>query len=369
MNIRNDLQIFHEATLEYGGIVQDQSKFAKEFNQRIASFLKIYSNDNVLLKPFPKIIFNCVDNLNFNAFAKKYDNTYIIAFHQAVELILIDLFSRILANPTILPYIGNPKEEIHSPKICDYFTSTKEMVLQAHNGNYKFLMPKNQTRLEYAIHLVTLAMHFIFEHELSHILFGHVDYLQHRFGYSQIHESYPESTFEKARFDLQTLEMDADCTALARSCNIITNAINNPKIVHSGIRKFYTSLYSATNDLFFAIYNTIRLFGDGNFQEIQLGKSTHPNPRVRQLMISRTFRSIYDKWELDYDIEKLEKGLLETFKESENAFEKITGRKSNKEALNPKYLDNHPHHDGVLLNWKENIRPDLINFSFKPLAQ
>lgn len=211
-------------------------------------------------------------------------------------------------------------------------------------------------------------MNFIFEHELSHIIFGHVDYLHDTFGVTVLSEF--NSDLEKKIFnlDLQTLEMDADCTALARCCNWAMAVVDKPSRVDSNIRRFYSDPYTAFSDIYFSVYNTFKLFGDGNFKDMTPGKSSHPDPRIRQLMFMMTFEAIAKKLHLNIDSIRLNDILLDRFLKSEKAYEYITGNKINNEVFQPEYFAYHPLPRALEDNWKTNMRNKLLKYSFKPLA-
>ena len=162
-----DEMIFEQATSNKGGRFNGDRIHLEEHILRAKDLLEWYKTDKKLLKPFPPIIYDFVDNNKFNAMAMKYEGKYIIAIHESVRLMLFDLFNRMLSHKEILVEVGDVSEEVeYNNRISDYYTDLNSMVEKGHNKNYVFRYPVNRIRRLYAHHLTTLAMDFIFEHEL-----------------------------------------------------------------------------------------------------------------------------------------------------------------------------------------------------------
>jgi len=53
-------------------------------------------------------------------------------------------------------------------------TTNSEKMFQA---GFTPIPPRDESRLEYAMHLRAYALHFLIGHEIAHITLGHVDYL------------------------------------------------------------------------------------------------------------------------------------------------------------------------------------------------
>ncbi|HDY87272.1 MAG TPA: hypothetical protein ENH82_04045 [bacterium] len=321
-----------------------------------------------LLKPFPRTIYDYIYNFSFNAHAFKYKAHYVIGINVGIWAILNDLFHRMLAHRDILPEIGNPEKESSVNSIDDYYDNVIDLIINTPLDKYKLKFPKNLHRLLYAYHLSGRALDFVFEHELAHILFGHADYLSDCFGIHCVSEYQPSEVVNKNQFSLQTLEMHADTMALQSCCFRALNVVNNNSLVNPRFRVLYKNYYQALSDLAFAIYNTIRMFGDGDYKNTQLGKSTHPDPRVRQVILLsflEQFMSQQQSFNIDYD--KLHSLLIKTIKESENAYQLITGKQTDFDVFNAKYFANNPFNSEVVINWKRNIRKRLLKYTYVPL--
>ncbi len=357
--------IFDITTKSFGGRWTPLLGYLDEQKKRANSTLNFYKNDETLLRSFPKIHYDFVDNNEINAFATKVQDNYVIGVHKATMIILFDLFSKMLSHPEILIEIGNINEETEYTIKTDYYTNLKSMFNKDFDLS-KIRNPVNIERQLYAWHLTTLALDFIFEHELSHSMFGHVDYLADLFGINSFSEFQQFSPKDSLLLDLQTLEMDADSTALTRCSNWAIGSVNHPKKMQAATHIFYKDNYQALSDLSFAVYNTIRLFGDGDYKNFTPGKSSHPNPRVRQMMINATFEAIIRINHPEIDHSKLLEMLIEKVELSENAYQLITGNIPNLESI--LYAIDNPLLKHLEANWKNNLRNTLEKYSYWRLA-
>ncbi|MCJ7448609.1 MAG: hypothetical protein MUO72_13045 [Bacteroidales bacterium] len=341
----------------------------RDYKQSHQFFLDGYRvKSNQLLKPFPKIIYNYINKVTFNAHAFKYKEYYIIAIHLAVWAIITDLFHRMLAHKEILKGIGNPNKESSATSIGDYYDDVADLLINTPLDKFSLKFPKDTTRQHYAYHLSGLAMDFIFEHELAHILFGHVDYLSNCLSMNCISEFQSSEILYQNQFNLQTLEMNADTMGLASCISRAINAIKDNSLVNFNYRIFYKDKYQVFSDLAFAVFNTLRVFGDGDYKETRIGKSTHPNPGVRQVILLSFLEQIMQSQQtIKIEHEKLHELLIKIMVESENAYKLITGKEHNRYVYTPEYFANHPLTSRLPINWKENIRNKLMNYTFVPL--
>jgi hypothetical protein len=349
-----------------GFITKDKSPELSNLKKRFDWFLRVHSQDPALIKPYPHIIFNFMDSENIGGFTGKEGDTYYIAISDATELILKDLFLRMLSHPNILTKIGDPTKEHFSQPIPDYFFNIRQMVESGHKGNYSLVKPKDVAREQYAYHLTYLALDYLFFHELSHILFGHIDLLKSGKG---LGEDIPYHTdiVDRRNFDMQTLEMDADCSAIGRASEPLMDAHKKRDTIESPHhRNFYNDPYNLLSDLLFAAYNVIRLYGEGNFRDLSLGSATHPEPRIRQMMLSWTMGPVADQHNLDRG--KMNSMLVPTIIESERAYTALTGNQIDRESFNPKYIDSNPLPRELRNNWTLNIREKLLPYTYKKLA-
>lgn len=369
----SDNEIFDLATQnkEWGSRFDDKHspKDLQDYKQSHQFFLDGYrAKSNQLLKPFPKIIYDYINNISFNAHAFKYKEHYIIGIHLGIWAIVTDLFHRMLARKEILQEIGNSKEESSATSISDYYDNVFDLLINTPLDKFKLKFPKDPVRQLYAYHLSGRAMDFVFEHELAHILFGHADYLSDFLGIDCVSEFQPSEVVNQNKFDLQTLEMNADTMALQSCCFRALNTVQNNSLVNPHFRVFYYDNYQALSDLAFAVYNVIRVFGDGDYKNIELGKSTHPDPRVRQvILLSFLEQTMKSQQAHKIDHNKLHTLLIDMMVESEKAYRLITGKQYNTDVFSTEYFANHPLNRSLVINWKKNIRKRLLKYTYVPL--
>lgn len=370
--MKND-DLFNYHTIHYGG------KFHYKDNSICASLIKrynfrlrMYSMDPALVRPFPNILVDFVDNDSFNAFAMKRGETYIIGINWSVLTILSDIFNRIMSHPHLMAEIGNSSLENNLDKIDDYFLDLKQLITNFKSGPDDIMMsniPKDRIRAKYAHHLTVIAMDFIFEHELSHILFGHVDYLEKNHRLTIVKEFISEDKLRK-NIDLQTLEMDADSTALARICINVFRTISKEIFfeIDSELQFLYNDYISTFSTIYFSLTTLYLVFGDSNYQFTVPGYSSHPPPTVRHLMIGSTFGSMIDKWNLNVSVDDFYEKIADGAKEAFKCYLEITNKKLNKEAYSKEFYQENPLFGSLLSHWSNHLRNNLLTYTYKPLA-
>jgi hypothetical protein len=206
-----------------------------------------------------------------------------------------------------------------------------------------------------------LSLNFIAEHELSHILFGHVDYLRHSYGLELTNELFQKKKLDN--IDTQTLEIDADSTALARLVGMLLRALSKDDESQD--------LYSLIFDVNFALCNLFWLFGADLTTPPSVYAGTHPHPFVRQLGIGALFTTMFDTWKVEHDAGKVGRTVWNGITEAIKAYRSLTGLNGNLEVY--REMGRTPNLDkwytGKLLkHWKDNLREKLVPFTYRPLA-
>lgn len=327
--------LFHEATIDYGGILKTDDYWVNHFRDRSRNIIVGYQNIPDLLKSFPKIICNIVDNDSINAFALKHEDVYVVAFHKGLLYALQNVIAGLFSDESV------------------FSSRTKDETLRGF----------------YSMHLFGLAMDFILEHELSHIFCGHLDYWCNEFDTNALLEIYFTDEIKNTNFDRQTFEMDSDCTALTRLCMWANNVVTkDPRLFGDYFGQFYTNQIHIFSDLFVSISIIFRLFGDGDFRNVELGTSHHPNPRIRQLILFLTFHEINKVYDLNIDSQTLYEQLSNKFVQVDIAFEEVFGQAINIEVFSPEYYADHPMLTELQKNWEKNLRSKLTSFAYFPLA-
>lgn len=369
-----DEEFFDRFTLRHGGIlrpIEHQLYHLKFFANQ---FLDYYAKGGLpgMLKPFPNIISDYVANPLCNAFASREKNgPYVIAMYEGLVRTMLDTFNRALSHPLLFQHIGDPSKEVTDRQgIGDFYVNFDVLIEKGLNGIYTCPTPKCEIRKAYAIHQAMMATKFVFEHELSHILFGHVDWLQFIGKVNYLNElNYIDknlSSSEQFTLDLLTLEMDADCTALARCINLAVICVELQNM-EPRFLPFYRDIKEMIFNIVVAIGASMRVQGYRGYKNNNPLKATHPDPMPRQIQIIRTVKEVCKVHGIIYDDLLLDR-LKHALAEVELMYIRITGTIHDFEVFDKDYCDGHKVIDIVLENWQGRIRGILEPFTYRPLA-
>jgi len=159
-----------------------------------------------------------VDSGELNAVADVRELWGLVGLLRGTVLLPLDMFSRMLAHPKVLPDIGDPsKESMHAQHTeglvpdFDQLTASRRSAGQSPEP----LSPVDPLRSRFASLAAEIAYDFLVLHELSHIMYGHCEYLQAKNGIPFIlevaHRSPTDAQDNRLR---QAIEFHADkCSA------------------------------------------------------------------------------------------------------------------------------------------------------------
>ncbi|TBC93222.1 hypothetical protein ELH26_03900 [Rhizobium leguminosarum] len=147
------------------------------------------------------------EDCEYNAIARTDDEGDLIAISANVPVSLERAFNRALCFKSVMPFAGPLDEEHVDPEPVD----PKDLVYGL-NSNVPRIVPPNQIRSNLATLLTTIAMDFIFEHEMGHIWNGHTSF-GNGLGISAYEEIEKTPDARISETEYQTLEMDADVFA------------------------------------------------------------------------------------------------------------------------------------------------------------
>jgi len=368
--------IFNDFTVNHGGLFTTQDIMVTHLRHYFSRSIE-WNKEKCIVKRPPHIIFNFIDNVQFGAFADLKNKDYaIIGLYIGTKYLLTDIFNRMLSYNNLFLDIGDASKEILSePSIRNFYTNTTDLFEFGNlkqNEYYDYFQPIDETRHFFASHLTKLSLTFIFEHEISHIINGHIHYIKTIFDKSFTDNYNAELPLKVPLRTYQALEMDADCSAV-NSCTIIAINNSNPNNDYpdKAMKNLFTSREGALLDMFLAIYMTLRLMGDGRYRLEYVNHDVHAPNRVRQVQIMTTLIEYVDylnkEHNLNISLPYLEAKMYERARECERAYEVITGNTINFDAFNKEYYAEHPLAGITLESWKK-IRPDLMEFSFTNLA-
>lgn len=170
-------------------------------------------------KVVTKLYFNLVSDATLNASATTWKDYNIIGANIGSIANVYTFFQVLLSHPEVLPGYGFPSEEVPwlvSLANCDWRKPTKsimESMVIDEDVAGKTRQPKDWFRRSIADTLATMALDFVFFHELTHLRRGHLHFLQAEVGADRIDESWPggDSDVQEAE---QAFELDADGGAM-----------------------------------------------------------------------------------------------------------------------------------------------------------
>ncbi len=286
-----DADVFHEAVAGRGGRLNTASlePSTAEGLDRVAERARGFLRTAAAALPrLPAIHFDFVDSWKFNAAAFRHDEKYFIGVHRGTPATLLILFDRMLADPEVLPFIGDAAEETTDlpllPGIGLDFERSVAFVPA-------FPRPRDPTRRATAQKLAELALDFLTAHEFAHIANGHLDYQGTRLGISaidEVGEPPREPAARERALVSQTMEMDADGTAAHLSLGSEWGKVvghfprPGPEWDHVYDRPGMVSLQWS-----WAVSSLFRLFGEARLTGGDVTLEPYPRPRLRSVMVQR----------------------------------------------------------------------------------
>ncbi len=266
----DDADLFQEAMSSFGGRVDlTIDPLAHMYQLHIDQTRKTIARADAAIPSLPPIYFDLVDNSELQAWAFTYEGRYFIALHMGAIDALCALFYRMLADPEVLPHVGDPTKENPNLPILPALGPDAQPLIDA---GVVITEPRDETRRDYAINLWITAVRFLGVHEVCHISEGHVDYFAQvlRAGFMPEFGFRPRST-DEAR-DLQTMELFADNRAVKSGFEAIRQNLDAAKEKNPprGWHQFYRDPIQSAYDWAFSINSFMRLFGDDRLTAINL---------------------------------------------------------------------------------------------------
>jgi hypothetical protein len=345
----------YELPISINDPIEEIEKIKSFFDKNLKKLERLIpeagSSEENSLKPFPNIEFKISLSDEIKAGCKLVsNNTYIIFISYASLVFIYDLFNRMFSYKNIFKEIGNSEEEeLEDPSLLNYG------ILEQ-----KGIFPKNVTRKYFAGMLIDQALWFLFQHELSHIIFGHVDY----------------NIFNKNKLDSltrKTLELDADCHAmrwlLDETIRLLNNN-NNKDLYPLSIDKYIEYSFLSAYTLMRLSYGRSQILVNYEFEQEQ-SSPTHPSWRLRQYIVIETgLKHIKNNYSEIICPKIFPENVASIILKTEKAYETMTGNKpiDKIEDLPSIMHFSSPHVKKFLDHWKL-IKPKLEPFSFIKLTK
>ena len=252
-----------EIAKQHGSLVEnDAAKSLLKQWRSVAQSLKFHPKA-IWKKEPPEVHVHIVANPKVNAFACPSDDGYAIVMFGGLIKALYDIFNALLADPRSHPAIGYSLGETASVEHKNVYNSLFDLLEDGVEQT-----PLDPYRGGFAAHMAELSLRFAFNHELYHVLLGHVDLI----GESQPLFEFGPSCSASARN--RAIEMHADECAFRNCIYWVLDSIEG--VETEDPMTFYVNTIDAQMlDFFAATYTLFQLFD-------AMESGSHPNPVHRQ---------------------------------------------------------------------------------------
>jgi hypothetical protein len=293
--------------------------------------------------------FDYVENMGMNAFAFESGGHDFVGLYAGTIITIYRFFASLLAYPRLLMSIGNPLTEV------EWISHTDDPKLIVSR------IPKDQARRSFAHLLATLAIDFLFAHEIGHLMNGHVKLIGKSKGSTFLAEFDSTRKTSEEYLMRQALEMDADSFAVGQG---VTTALGRASKLDSigppDWRQWYSTPRQALFAWTLAIYGLFRLFFRGEVNLSDLEIAIHPPPNIRLVIALGTMEEILIKRGLEELRAQLEPIFTEVMKTVETGHALITATPLDpscaRQISDPRVGK---HIEKIFSSWKI-LRPELL---------
>lgn len=278
------------------------------------------------LRPIPEINNYWSTDMRYNAVAEKQeDGRYWVGVNLGTVFILSDLFLRLLSHPNTFSHIGNAKEEVPPEELLDYnlHDFTSRILMGIKYQEQLLILPKDPLRKEVAEYFIDICMQFIFQHEVAHIVNGHLDYIQSKNGILPA-LSEAESVPNVGDVVRHTLEMDADSSSVNYFVNHWVDHYKRKREIDR-LAFLFEDPFIGMFHLAYVFYMAFRVFGPTHTDPNVFLINNHPPTRMRQHIIFATISSILLSKYPEIDIKASVEGLNKSVLAAEIDYQNITG--------------------------------------------
>ena len=217
---------------------------------------------------------------------------------------------------------------------------------------------------DYSHRLRVLIHNVLLEHELSHILNGHLDYLDQLNSNYGIDESNKESSNNELNSIIQTMEMDADCTALSR----LYAWLNQHSTRNMIDANYFASREDTFSDLLMSFYLLNKFYFDLSSYNTKLGTQKSLTPKERISIIFSNLLANITRYKYDVDLELLLSKYVDKIFYLEEWFNKEQGVPINAELLKNEIFKETELNKLTVMNWKK-VRPELLKYNYIDLVK
>jgi hypothetical protein len=363
--MKSKAEIFHEHVLKYGGKLNMEKldpKLVSGFEEFLARMRDRVAGAERSLKGVPPIHFDLISNGGVNAMAFKKDGYYFVGMTTGLLVSLRILFERILANPELLPEIDGARNEVSTPILPK--VTAASLVAERQVAP---IVPRDPNRRAYAIHLWHEALTFVLDHELIHIIHGHVGYLESSLGLNAIEENEYLGIQSDYALMRQTLEMDSDGIAANQWIQRLRHGYYKDDPDPYDVLPPRTPLNHFTFRWAYAVSTFFRLLGDDTITAAGLDSRTHPPNRARQhITLATALTYVEAKWEPSW-ADRFARDLMRGVEGVEVAYKAMEHGDWSVEGLDESSDIKRAYSMQLVNYWTETLREKLLPFAFGSL--
>ncbi|GAA4313409.1 hypothetical protein GCM10023149_09160 [Mucilaginibacter gynuensis] len=259
------------------------------------------------------IYLDFVNNMALNAVVAKggkdeeHKDVYYIGVYIGCVYILENILYRFFSHPGLFEVIGDPKVEIIPEKISDAEITDANFIRKLPLDLQK-VYPRDMMRAEHANKFVLIALKYLINHELGHIMMGHCSWLKQKNGMSSGLTMYDISHIPDAEIiTYHSFEFDADNWALMTFAweleeleFFIATGVERLAPIPVHFDRIYREYIAPIWMIAFSVSLLNRLQGTANnFNENR--NKLHPSPITRQQIWIRSLMYFYTGGMEDFD--------------------------------------------------------------------
>lgn len=275
----------------------------------------------------------------------------VVQLTEGACAILSDLFLRMFAHRECFKTIGDvSKEVVTTPTLTDFHFDLGELVRDPPDGSpLSYSLPRCPIRFRHAHYLMTLALDFLIQHEIVHILHGHAG-LQKAEGLAHL-----------TRPQRWALELDADMTSAVACVRRARWGVQLQKRLSPQQHLVGSTTDEETiRDVMIAVHACFLLWQE----QIRNGteSDSHPNPRERQRLVVGALNTFARR---NFGGERVET-ILSVVADCECAFHHVTGRPIDVDGIHAMFLDRNDTLRTFFEGWAA-VRDELAPHAYVPL--
>jgi hypothetical protein len=185
-----------------------------EFERRMSGIRPLFRENRGI-----DVYADFIDDGTCNGFAGVHDGLGVVAIPKGTVLLPVEIFYRMFSHPLVLIELGNSMEEQIGPQHREGLPGDYDELIALRRRENRTVLPRipaNSERMKLAHLCAQVTWRFIVMHEISHVVHGHVQYLQSVQGVpfmSEVFGAISPSRVSRTELDRQTMELWADAMA------------------------------------------------------------------------------------------------------------------------------------------------------------